>query len=324
MDSAIQTTTLAELPRADALLTAELRRWRAAEPGELIDGFMLAWLVTTRIRAVGRERIGEPLLTALAEIDDRHRGSDRYLDVFLDSLLAPHRDRRGSQAYLVLPLLELIVDDTASNLDPVRLSALLMADVICHENRRESRLDPTTRTRRTKHATRFVAEAEPGLDLGVPAPPGTTAGEWLSLTVLPVSTAHDEYCFIRALQAYELVFGTLTDEIRAAAEAARAGHGNSAVAAVQRADRVFRRAAALLRLLATTRADDFQEFGEHAWATGVELPETYRGFEQAYAEVPVSSAELRAAMESLETSHRRWNTVRHGFALRLLGEHAAA
>lgn len=311
--------TLAALPGTDARLAAELGRWKTG-PG---DGFLLAWLVTARVRTVGREALDPGLLTALAGIDERQRGADRYLDAFLDAVLAGHRDRRDGPAYLTLPLLELIAEDPASHLDPDRLSALLMADVIQHESRPESRLDPITRERRTRHAARFVAEAEPGLDIGVPAPPGTTAGEWLSLTVLPVSTAHDEHVFIRALQAYELVFGTLTDTLRAAATAARSGETETAVAAVERAERVFRRAAVLLRLLATIRAEDFREFGVSPWTIGVELPGAYRGFERAYAEVPADPAGLRAALESLEAGHRRWNTVRQGFARRLRGAQAA-
>lgn len=311
--------TLATLPGADARLAAELGRWEA-EPG---NGFLLAWLVTTRVRAVGREGLDPGLLTALAGIDERHRGTDRYLDAFLDAVLAGHRDRRDSRAYLALPLVELIADDPASHLDPDRLSALLMADVIQYESRRESRLDLITRERRIRHAARFVAEAEPGLDIGIPAPPGTAAGEWLSLTVLPVSTAHDEHLLIRVLQAYELVFGTLAETLCAAEVAARAGRTEAAVDAVERAERVFRRAAVLLRLLATTRGDDFREFVVSPWTVGVELPAAYRGFERAYAAVPPDSAGLRAALESLEAGHRRWNTVRRGFARRLIEAPAA-
>jgi hypothetical protein len=303
------------LPGADARLAAELHRWRGDQPG---DGFLLAWLVTARVRAVGRENLDPGLLTALAGIDERHRGADRYLDAFLDAVLAGHRDRRDGPTYLALPLLELIAGDVRSHLDPDRLSALLIADVITRENRDDSPLKPTIRERRTRHAARFVAEAEPGLGFGVPAPPGTAAGEWLSLTVLPVSTAHDEHMFIRALQAYELVFGTLTHTLRAAARLAREGDTSAAVSAVEHADRVFRRASVLPRLLATTRPADVREFGRNRWTTGAELPGAYRDFERAFAEVPADLAGLRTALRSLETSHRRWNTVRQGFARRLL------
>jgi hypothetical protein len=334
MDSAIrtaatQTSTPALPPGVDARLAAVLDHWRGAgpgaEPGAALDGFSLAWLVTARIRAVGREHLGEALLTALAAIQDRHRGRDRFLDAYLTAVLGRHQDR---SAYLALPLLELIGDDPASHLTSDRLSALLMADVICRETLREfdARLDPTTRSRRAKHAGRFIAEAEPGLDLGVPAPPGTTAGEWLSLTALPVSTAHDEYFFIRALQAHELVFGMLTAEVRDAVEATRSGRPDGAAAAVRRADQVFRRAAALLRLLATTRAEDFGEFAEQIGGTGALQPEAHRPFERAFAELTELAAltdgaiaELLAGMAALRTSHRRWNTERHGFVSRLRG-----
>lgn len=341
-----------ELPGVDARLAAELHRWHAAEPGHEPDGLTLAWLVTARVRAVGRHHLGEPLLTALADVHRRHRDLDPFLDAFLDAVLARHQDRFLNQTYLALPLLRLILNDPDSGLDPVRLSAVLMGDVVGHELRPESavRLDPRTRATRVLHAARFITEAEPTVHVGVPAPPGTAAAEWLRLTVLPVSTVHDEYFFIRALQTHELVFETLTELVRAAVGAVRVGQLDRATLAVRRADNVFRRAAVLFRVVATMRAADFHEFREYTDGASAIQSEAYKRFElacgspspsrleseaftsvpgvrpgpddltRAYADLGQDVPQLSAAMAGLESSHQRWKTAHHGLAQRMLGD----
>lgn len=324
----------------DPRLAFELRHWQAAEPGKASDGYTLAWLVACHLRARGRDNLDEPLLATLAEIAHRHHGHDGFLDAYLDCVLARHHGRFGSRGYLASPLLELIMADRRSRLTPERLTVLLLADVIRYEAQAESvaALDRNTRGDRATHAARFIAEAEPALGSGAPTPPGTVAGEWLALTVLPVSAAHDEYVLIRALQAQEMLFGLLTDLVTSATEAALGGELPDAAATVRRAHTVFRRAGTLVRVVSTMRGADVETLSAHVEGTDALRSEAYQRFGRAcrtsraaapgLAEVvaglrgPLTSpelAELTDAMAALEAAHQAWKALHHGRAAEIIG-----
>ncbi|MDD7939056.1 tryptophan 2,3-dioxygenase family protein [Actinomycetospora lutea] len=322
------------------------------EPRDLAtpaEGLALARLVTGEIRRIGRHALPDTVLDALAEIADQHRGRDPFLDAFLDAVLARHRDRFRNAGYLALPLLEEILRDTA--LTAERLSALLLADVVRHENRHPGAVDPALRRKRIRQAMRFVGTVERSPADDAP-PPRTLAGDWLELTVLPVSTEHDEYFFIRALQAHELVFTTLTGLVRSATDAVRAGRHDEATALLRRASSVFERASLLFRLVATMRPAAFHAFRRFTEGASAIQSESYKRFElacgepgparldsEAFAGVPAVRAEaghhdnlaraladgprsqvLDAAAADLEQAHQRWKTTHHGLAARMLGD----
>ncbi|MFC5138324.1 hypothetical protein ACFPK1_08800 [Actinomycetospora rhizophila] len=337
----------------DAALARELEVWRSSDPGPDADGRALAHLLTRRIRRVGRHALPAPLLDVLAEIARRHRGRDPFLDDFLDAVLARHHDRFHNASYLALPLLARILDDPETGLDPEHLSALLLADVVRHERRHPEGTDPAVGRKRVRQAARFVSAVDDGLADDV-APPATRAGEWLGLSVLPVSTEHDEYFFIRSLQAHELVFTTLTALLRSATAAVRAGRPGDATAVMVRASTVFERASLLFRLVATLRAVSFHAFREHTDGASAIQSEAYKRFElacgepsrarldsEAFAGVPAVRAEadghdslaravadrpghppgrLAAAVADLEAAHQRWKTTHHSLAARMLGD----
>jgi hypothetical protein len=333
----------------DPRLAFELRQWQSAEPGKASDGYTLAWLVACHLRARGRDHLDRHLLDSLAAIARRHHGHDGFLDAYLDCVLARHNGRFGSRGYLASPLLELIMADRRSRLTPERLTVLLLADVIRYEAQPESAaaLEKHTREDRALHAARFIAEAEPALGRAAPTPPGTVAGEWLALTVLPVSAAHDEYVLIRALQAQEMLFGLLSDMITYATEAARAGDLLGAAATVRRAHTVLRRAGTLVRVLSTMRGADVETVGCHVQGTNALRSETYQRFVRAcrmsslgrpavpgptgpggLAEVlaalrgPLTSpelSELMDAMAALEAVHQAWKALHHGPAAEIIG-----
>ena len=58
---------------------------------------------------------------------------DDFLDAFLDGILDKFEGRYYNRTYLALPLLEKICDDALFGLDPERMSAILMADVVRFE-----------------------------------------------------------------------------------------------------------------------------------------------------------------------------------------------
>lgn len=346
-------------PPVDPQLGCEIERWLGAAPGTAGDGLALARLITRQVRASGRHLLGEPLLAALEDVQHRHRGHDGYLDAFLDAILARRQDRFRNQTYLALPLLDAILSDPGSRLDPERLAAILVADIIRHEGQPGSveATGPAVNRKRIQHAARIVAAINPD---ECPMPPKTAAGEWLALTVLPVSTVHDEYFFIRALQTHEMVFSTLTAQLRSATNALRRGKVGVAAALVRRANEVFQRAAMLFRMVATMRAEDFHAFRVYTDGASAIQSEAYKRFElacgrpsaarlasEAFASVPAVRAEayrrdnlvqayldlrragrvdssahpeLEAAMSELEASHQRWKTTHHGLAATTLGE----
>lgn len=326
-------------PEVDPRLAFELRRWQVAEPGQARDGYTLAWLVACHLRARGRDHLDGQLLVALADIRVRHRGHDRFIDAYLDCVLARHQCGFGSREYLALPLLELIIDDDRTRLGRERLAVLLVADVIRYESRPESvaTLDGYTRENRALHAARFIAEAEPSLASGVPMPPGTAAGEWMALTVLPVSAAHDEYLLIRALQAQELLFDLLTDMITSATGSVRGGDLTGAAEVVRQAHRVFRRADTLVRLLSTMGGADVEVVADHLRGSTALRSRAHQRFENACRTSsargglggaladqcgPLTSpalAELMEVMATLEVAHQAWKAVHHGPAADIVG-----
>ena len=331
-----------EQQTGDVRLLAEIERWRHAEP----EALRLARLVAGEVRRTGRHHLGDGLLVALDALHRRHRGRDAFLDAFLDAVLARFRDRFRNQSYLALPLVELVRAELG--VDAERMSGLLMADVVRHE-RRATGLDARTRDTRIRHATRFVAAVHPLLDVE------QLPGGWFALTALPVSLEHDEYFFIRALQAHEMVFTTLTEELRTATRALRLGDVTTATARVRRSVAVFDRAAMLFRLVATMHPAAFHAFRKDTEGASAIQSEAYKRFElacgtptpqrlrsEAFDNVPAvraeapgldnfsrawhetgrqgpAAAELARTVAQLEACHQRWKTSHHSLAAALLG-----
>ena len=343
----------------DGSLRGQVRAWLDPAPRTPHAGLALGRLIAREVRRVGRHLLPGALLAELDEVARLHHGRDAFLDAFLDAVLARHRDGFRNQTYLALPLLDRITADPAAGLDPEGLSALLMADLIAHEELHAA--DPRARTRRVRHAERFVTEVHraSATDTGMPHPE-SLAGAWLALTALPVSTVHDEYFFIRCLQAHEQVFTTLTEHLLAATAAVRAGAVDDATRAVEHAVTVFERAALLFRIVATMDPDAFHAFRQFTDGASAIQSEAYKRFElacgrpgaerlhsEAFTHVPAVRAgaggqddltaalrdhrrregvpgharlRLERAIARLESDHQRWKTTHHSLARRMLGE----
>lgn len=257
--------------------------------GAALDATAIAAAVAAQVRRTGTHALPGALLVRLGELRRRHGPGHPFLDAYLGCVLARHEGRFYNRTYLALPLLERV--QAAARLGADRLAALLMADVVRFELRAAGPdlPDPATRRKRIRHALRFVAASHDSaatiddeLDT-VPLPelPATELATWFALSVQPVSTRHDEYFFVRALQAHEMLFTALADEIVAATAALRAGRADEAIARVEHADVVFGRAAMLFRLVATLRADAFLDFREHTEGASAIQSEQYKRFEAA-------------------------------------------
>lgn len=82
----------------------------------------------------------------------------------------------------------------------------------------------------------------------------------IDLTILPVWTSHDEYLFIRVLQAFENRFALLAVRLRAALGALAIGRPHAAAAEVRKAQAGLEESFRLFSLLATMQIESFQEF----------------------------------------------------------------
>jgi tryptophan 2,3-dioxygenase len=329
--SGVAVGSAADLWRDQPVVDA-IDRWSA---GDSPDGLALAQLITAHVRAIGKHFLSVPILTRLSEIRRQHGARDSFLDAFLDGILDKFEGRYYNRTYLALPLLEKICDDPQSGLDPERLSALLMADIIRHENAvaatesTSDRPDPKTLRKRVTHALRFVASwrgadsNDVGRDLdlaevleNLPALPATRAADWFDVSVQPVYVAHDEYFFMRALQAHEMVFTTLAADIRAATTSLRGGRFEDAVSHLEHANTVFARAAMLFRLVATMRPADFHAFREYTQGASAIQSEQYKRFEiacgaptverlhsDAFTNVPAVQADAIAGHDNLSAAY---------------------
>lgn len=137
-----------------------------------------------------------------------------------------------------------------------------------------------------------------------------------------MSLEHDEYFFVRALQAHEMVFTTLTEELGTATQALRRGDVATATARVRRGVAVFDRAAMLFRLVATMRPAAFHAFRQYTEGASAIQSEAYKRFElacgtptaqrlcsEAFDNVPA----VRAEAPGLDNFSRAWHDVgRHG------------
>jgi tryptophan 2,3-dioxygenase len=374
--------------RVDAaeMLRVELDRWLAANQAGELHAIDLARAVTREVRWVGTHVLGERVLADLAVVRVRYAGRDALLDAFLECVLAKRDGRYWNRTYLCLPVLERLAVDAA--LDPVALAALLAADVVRHElcaarrGRAVSPLDrPDGRTlhTRVRQAARFQAAnlglevatdllaavardpeaALPEILAGLPVPPAPGAADWLELTVQPVSTVHDEYFFIRALQCHEMLYGVAARHIGEAAAALADGRHDEAVDLVDRATAMVERGQTLFRMVATMRFEAFHAFREYTQGASAIQSEQYKRFEArcwtpapdrlaspAFDSVPAVRAELiaqpfslmgawldadrtrpgdpgvarvAASMAALEAAHRRWKGTHVTVATRMLG-----
>ncbi len=281
----------------------EVERWAAAGQvdGDL-DGIHLARVITEEVRRAGKHFLPRPFLLQLSEIRRRHATGRRpFLRAFLDCLLDKHEERYWNRSYLSLPLLELISDEPGHGPGPNRLATWLISDVVRFEMQSAAapqepadsawdrdRPGAVTLRKRLRHALRFVAHDHDGLDVEdlspraaelLPRPAATEAGRWFEVTVQPVYVLHDEYFFMRALQAHEMVFTAIAQDMRAAIAALRDGCLEPAAMCVDRAAASFERASALFRLVATMRPEHFDGFREFTQGASAIQSEQYKRFE---------------------------------------------
>ncbi len=385
--AAVESSCAIQLARevAATALDRELDRWLdPAVPDADKDGLVLARLVTHEVRWVGKHFLAPQHLTRLAAIRDQHGGRDPYLDAFLDCILDKHDGRFWNRTYLSLPVLEVIL--AQHDLVPSGLAALLAGDIIRYELCAAHRLtevapvgrpEPRTLRTRVRHSLRFMTSHlghatsddvltaiahEPEADLThlllrLPEHPIALATDWLELTVQPTSTVHDEYFFMRVLQAHEMAFTGMNRRVRDAVRALRAGDLAAATRLLEEVVQFMDRNASLFRIVATMRYEAFHTFREFTDGASAIQSEQYKRFEglcgrppddrlasPAFESVPRVGAEVAEGQDTLsdafrdavgsddelaviagllrhlEDSHRRWKSTHVTLATRMLGD----
>jgi hypothetical protein len=250
----------------------------------------------------GKHAVGTDLLTALAFVRTRlpapaaAGAADRRLAAFVDAALDMHEGRFHHGTYLGLGLLPLPDPDdqtvTAAGALQLRdrLVVRLIADMLGFELNAASgitdllpqqRPDLRTVTTRLRLGLRAITPAMNRLCIAdtltatepdqvaqqvrwaVTAAMSTSEHLDLRLSMLPVDVVHDEYLFVRVLQACETAFALLATDLRATIRDLNRSGGGSAVDRLVAAVTTFCETAPLFSLVATMSTSAFDTFRVH-------------------------------------------------------------
>ena len=298
-------TALSDIARSD------LAAWRSAgaNPGDFPYDAVVA-----AIHAVGKHFAAPELLS---DLDGVRRATPRgcpahgQLARFLDTGLDKFDGRYDNPSYLALEQLGLPGADgcpapqhAARRRD--RLIALLMADVMrfelatmhgCLDLMPELRPGARVTDKRCRHALRVSLPAleRLGIDVEIdPDDPIATAlrvsravladatpaeRRTLQLTAIPVSVVHDEYMFIRSLQAYETIFALIGVQLAAAVAALTRGEATHAAEALGCAEATLREASGVWSLVATMQPEAFLRFREYTDGASAIQSRSYKRME---------------------------------------------
>ncbi|WP_368052539.1 tryptophan 2,3-dioxygenase family protein [Micromonospora sp. HUAS LYJ1] len=278
-----------------------------------------------------------------------------FLDVTLDKWDGRY-DYRSYLALPLLPLPSHVPDvgRVADEVDPPgpgggrwerdRLLVDLVADVLAFELAAstdavdllpEQRPGPALVAKRCRLGVRAVASARSRLGLGgavTEQDPVAAAvalhrlavtgrdparERVLGLSMLPVYVSHDEYLFIRVLQAYECVFAGVAEELRGVIAALDTGRPRPAASRLAYARELISGAGALFSLLATMQPAAFRTFREYTEGASAIQSRSYKIMESlcrtpeperldstAYRSVPEVREVVRAGQPSIDAAYR--------------------
>ena len=284
------------------------------------------------------------VISRLAEIRTGLRSSNALIDSYLECVLDKHDDRYRYETYLALPVLKPLISSHQLRLPAPRLAVFLVADAMRFELcalHGWHRLLPASRPsldavrKRLRKGIRFAVPESQGLDyllelakrpeepdkarllLGtLPVAADQDAALRIAVSVLPVDVLHDEYLFIRILQACEVMFVALADHLRAAIAGIRGESAELARAAVIAASQCVVQVGRLFSILATMSADSFRHFRQFTEGASAIQSEHYKRFEllcgvpsdqrlesAAFANVPPVQSEARGDPQTLTRAY---------------------
>lgn len=285
----------------DGVGVSPLRRWRLDHAEFSYDAVLRTYQRT------GRHSVPLPLHTEL----DRVRALTppaTPLRTFLDIALDKYDGTFDYNSYLaleLLPLPEPADDVPTARLRHDRLMAALVRDLMVFETEAaegatpvlpEHRPPMSLVLKRMRHGnTRLMALPErPVLD---------SAERWaLRCSMMPVGRAHDEYLFIRALQAFETSLALIAVELSAALDAP-----DVAGAHFEAAESALRELAPLSAALATVRPVSLRDFRRYAQGASAGQSRGYRRVESLCRVAPDSP--LIGRMRGFRVALARWQTL---------------
>lgn len=298
--------------RPDSAAMQALRAWLAEPDAEAFP----YEVVIAEFNRVGKHFVPRELLLALdaARVTlsaPAARNARSQLARFLDCALDKFDGRYDNPSYLGVDLLPLPgaggdEDAGAASRRRDRLFAMLVADLLRFELEAadglttllpELRPDARLTAKRCRLAVRALrpALARLGLRCDVLESDGLAGARevcrtvfsdltpaerrTLRLTAMPVYVAHDEYMFIRVLQAYETTFAVIQVHLRAAMAALADGRGPAAARALLAAERAMREAKPLFSLVATMLPEAFLTFREFTDGASAIQSRSYKAVE---------------------------------------------
>ncbi|MEV6813081.1 hypothetical protein [Micromonospora sp. NPDC051296] len=311
--------------------------------------------VLDEFQRVGKHFVEKNLLALLDEARSRVTGRGEpapLLRDFLDATLDKWDGRYDYRSYLALRLLRLpcgadhpppAEDDTSARRTRDQLVIRLVADALAFELAAAAhttdllplgRPGPELVAKRCRLGVRAASPALARLGLtgavgaGDPATVatalsvvaadfGTAADQSLRLSMLPVHVTHDEYLFIRVLQAYECLFAGVADELGAAVAALAVDAARPAAARLAYARDLLGSAGPLFSLLATMQRESFQTFRQYTEGASAIQSRSYKLVESlcrtpdegrldsvAYRSVPEVLARVRAGQPTVDEAYR--------------------
>ncbi|MET9625510.1 tryptophan 2,3-dioxygenase [Streptomyces sp. NPDC006464] len=317
--------------------------------------------VLAEFHRVGKHFVADGLLASLAAARERLAElppeasvapGRRLLDGFLDTALDKWDGRYDYPTYTALVLLAAPDAGPGTRVRDHRdrLVAMLLADLLRFEREAaagatglfpELRPDASLVAKRYRLALRVALPALRRLGLDHPDP-GAEPGEaarllWetvsgaldegerqvLRLSMLPVYVSHDEYLFVRVLQAFEATFALLVVRLRSSIAALDADDEAGAVRSLGVAESALAESAPLFSLLATMQAAAFQEFRQFTegasaiQSRGYKLveslcrtPDAERLHSHAYRSVPEVRAGVLDGQRTLDDAYRGYRARR--------------
>ncbi|MFK3979530.1 aminotransferase class V-fold PLP-dependent enzyme [Micromonospora sp. NPDC050397] len=309
--------------------------------------------VVDRFHRTGKHFVDNELLALLDQIRKvAATGAEptaETLRCFLDVALDKWDERYDYQSYLALDMLPMprgkSTDERRSELRQLhdRLHVHLIADALAFETAAESgatdllpqqRPEPARVAKRYRLGVRAAAPALARLGRSAvvdhPDPPAAAAAlhRWsvaeqsptdrrdLLVSMLPVYLVHDEYLFIRMLQAYESTFAMLAVELRAAVEELEGGCPRPAADRLAYGRDLLNGAGPLFSLIATVQPDSFRTFRVYTEGASAIQSRSYKLMEslcRAPDESRVSSAAYRSVPEVRERVLAGQSTIEQAY-----------
>jgi tryptophan 2,3-dioxygenase len=317
--------------------------------------------VLAAFHRVGKHFAPADLLAELDRVRTVQGGHDLVLDRFLFTALDKYDGRFDNPSYLAIELLDLPggTDVAAAATRRDRLVAGLLTDLIdfetaAAEGRTEMlpQMRPSARVaqKRCHHASRVLGPIFDRLT----SPLTDEELQLVRLSMIPVSLVHDEYMFIRVLQAYEATFALIAVYLTAAVAAIEDEDAPAAAELVDASERVFRESKPLFSLVATMQPEAFLAFREFTDGASAIQSRNYKLIEslckrpererldspaylsvapvrervlaglpnlsEALAHADVERDAIDAAMDRFEAVLLEWRLTHYRMAVRMLGE----